>query len=202
MDQFERGWLQREMQAAVKEYNKGQRTWGEWKDRDMVCNFKVHFDYMSGEYWLVNGNHPGERYAIAEVHVENGAWKNANIPIEAKAALAIHLRQKGSIIPSTKEVEQRRHIPEVVERTGDKWYSWGLLRIKHVNGQWVVKAATQLEDSNDTPQHSSMAGYGRTKVEALNDLLEQMYETRALIEDAIVNVKARTLEEKKAQGEE
>lgn len=202
MAQFEPGWLQREMQAAVKEYNRGQRTWGEWKDEEMSAQYSVQKNYMSGEYWLVNVDFPGERYAISEAQIDNGDWKNLSIPIEAKAQFAIFLRQKREPDKKPKTIEQRRHIPEVVERTGDKWYSWGLLRLKTVNGRWVAQAAVQLQDNADVEQHSTMVGYGKTKLEALRDLQEQMYETRALIEDAIVNVKTRTIEEEKLQGQE
>lgn len=191
--------LFRQVQA---EFNEQQKTWGEWKETGVSKTFSVHLDYMSGEYWLVNVYFSGERYAIPESCVDNGEWKNLDIPIEAKAQFAIYLRQKGQTTPTPKQVEQRRHIPEVIERTGDKWYSWGLLRLKTVNGRWVAQAAVQLQDNANVEQHSTMVGYGATKLEALQDLQEQMYETRALIEDAIVNVQARTIEEEKLQGQE
>lgn len=168
----------------------------------MAIQIIIERDYMHGRYILRNQHDPEEAYYVDDFQINNGNWKNFDWPIEVKAKFALFLRQKRDIVPTPKQVEQRRHIPEVIERTGDKWYSWGLLRLKTVNGRWVAQAAVQLQDNANVEQHSTMVGYGATKLEALRDLQEQMYETRALIEDAIVNVKARTIEEEKLQGEE
>lgn len=168
----------------------------------MATQIVIEHDYRHGRYVLRNQNNPEEAYYVDDFQINNGNWKNFDWPLDVKAKFALFLRQKGGIVPTPKEIEQRRHIPEVIERTGDKWYSWGLLRLKTVNGRWVAQAAVQLQDNANVEQHSTMVGYGVTKLEALRDLQEQMYETRALIEDAIVNVKARTIEEEKLQGEE
>lgn len=190
------------LRSVQSEFSAQQKTWGEWKDKEMATQIVIEHDYRHGRYVLRNQNNPEEAYYVDDFQINNGNWKNFDWPLDVKAKFALFLRQKGGIVPTPKEIEQRRHIPEVIERTGDKWYSWGLLRLKTVNGRWVAQAAVQLQDNANVEQHSTMVGYGVTKLEALRDLQEQMYETRALIEDAIVNVKARTIEEEKLQGEE
>lgn len=78
-------------------------------------------------------------------------------------------------------------------RPGDQWFTWGLLRTKTLStGTWVVQAVVQAEDDEGVARHATMVGYGDCEDSARTTLLDQMYEMRALIEDAIANVQQHT----------
>lgn len=158
---------------------------------DQTEIISVAKDMLTGNL-IVSSNLTTVSVTVTWDKLVNRKWQSDDtLPKWVKGAISKYLSQNNA--------ERRAdRIPYKVDasgkaiRPGDQWFTWGLLRTKTVNGTWTMQTVVQIEDDNGVARHATMAGYGDDEFSARTTLLDQMYEMRALIEDAIANVQQHT----------
>lgn len=155
---------------------------------------EVSKDILTGNLIVIN-NLTKESQIVTWDKLVGTKWQQTSYPSWVKAAIAEHLRMTNTIDKMTERKPHKVDDDGKVQRKGDKWFSWGLLRTKFRanafkdGGVHMVQAVIQVSDSDEVERHATMAGSGDTMAAARDDLLQHMYEMKATIEDAIASIK-------------